>query len=276
MDLSNSPFEPEAGEEVKFFESRIDLIIENSEGTRLSAEEGFLGITTTRVVWLNHGKEGGFYFRYQNCVSHGTDGAILLCFLKLGGIDASENNDGDSDEEHKAGPEGEVQKLVWTSLEKMINATAGGPTIKQISGDFCCYFNCAKQENPQDVTNNAYKQFQVCSELNPDEENGSSLLDEDDLEENEMITADDIDDDGNIKIPFQVNGPDDHSEDTEHSMLDEKDPMGGSEPVPVSIAELQHQPVQQGPLAGVFLQHNLDENPGISMAGGKPPMEIEK
>ncbi|KAM3139385.1 hypothetical protein pb186bvf_008605 [Paramecium bursaria] len=213
MDQFAYPFNPLPDEERFHLFHNIHAKIEaNDTDIKLEPIAGSILITNERVAWfttprdltedekgfiqtfdnqhgqqeksftvLNH-KGKSFMFKYNDLVSHGLQGQKLFCFLG-------------------SAEEMELEGIQQQSIQEITQQQDPADIVQVEGGTYKIEFDL--KELPKEEQENL---FQVLSEY--------AAFDEDDLEEgmDQMITADQIDDDGNIKMQQEENGQDENDD----------------------------------------------------------------
>lgn len=190
--ISNHPnFDLFEGEEVRYSHPNTQMTIK-SDKDEIVLIYGTLTLTTARVLYIQTlPRKICITFRYQNCVTHGTDKQNLVCNIS----DLQDHIEEEEDEEN--GVEVEPDFL----LEKIKTVDGDGPEDWiQLVGNYQVFFYYGEQG--QEHLKNVFNIFSECSALNPDDDEDE---DQNNFMDNEFITANDIDEDGVVRIPGNNN-----------------------------------------------------------------------
>lgn len=190
--VHQSPIELLEGEEVKYTHPNVKVTIK-SDHDEVVFVHGTLTLTTARVLYVQTlPRKLCFFFRYQNCVTHGIDKQNLLCMIS----DLQDNEPEEEDEE-----EDEANREPDFLLEKLKVVDSHEPEDRvQLVGSYQVLFHYG--ELGQDKLKDVFQVFSQCSAMNPDDHEQEG---DEDMMNNEFITANDIDENGNLKIPGNEN-----------------------------------------------------------------------
>eukprot|EP01016_Furgasonia_blochmanni_P045854 TRINITY_DN6524_c0_g1_i1.p1 TRINITY_DN6524_c0_g1~~TRINITY_DN6524_c0_g1_i1.p1 ORF type:complete len:251 (+),score=96.53 TRINITY_DN6524_c0_g1_i1:71-754(+) len=168
--------------------------------------KGVLAITTRRVFWLSDTDvyKGGLYFFYPYCSSHGIQKKAIICFL-TDGRDDTEADAGDEDE-------GQVEEEERDLFIERFSQKSATPleNIFEIKGDYNIIFDLPAS-GLEDVSS-VFRLMSECSAMNEDIVQGNNPLENDNLEDNELITGAHIDDNGFV-VAGSLNGDGDGEDD---------------------------------------------------------------
>lgn len=182
------------GEEIRYAHPNITVTIKGDDD-ELVFVHGSLTISTLRVMYVQSlPRKVCFFFRYQNCITHGIDKQNLVCMIS----DLQERDPYDEDEEddEENGHEKEPDFI----LEKIRNVDSlESEDCVQLVGNYQLIFHYG--DLGQEQLKNVFNIFSECSALNPDDNQP-----DEDIEDNDFITADDIDENGNLKVRDEANG----------------------------------------------------------------------
>jgi hypothetical protein len=178
------PFNLYEDEESKYFQAKLKVkIAANNEHATL--ENATLVLTTQRVmIFTENPQKKVLFFKYQNSITHGIDKQSLVCMIS----DLIEKDPTEEEEEEEEDPEPD---FIIEQIKTIDTFDAEGWI--QVVGDYQITFDYSSlgQEALQEV----FKVFSECSALNPDE---NAPEDEQNFFDNEFITADNIDEEGNV------------------------------------------------------------------------------
>ncbi|KAL4490349.1 hypothetical protein ABPG72_004388 [Tetrahymena utriculariae] len=194
------------GEEIKYKADQIPLkITSNMTENFVIFNDGMLCITNQRVVFANIDQKI-FQLEYKNVVSHGIQDTNLVCYLNGG--ESQENNDEEEDGDYQDEEEKQYFAFLANSKNELIN----------LQGDYEVRFSFEKNLNA-DISS-AFSIFSECSALNPDADEDESHVANlmggmMDFDFDSMVTAKDIDENGNLISNKQDLGENDEEEDEE-------------------------------------------------------------
>jgi hypothetical protein len=185
---SASLIELQEGEEIRYSHPNIKVSIK-SDDDEVVLIYGTLHITTQRVLYIQSlPKKVCIAFRYQNCITHGIDKQNLVCNIS----DLQEHNDDDDDEDEENG----IEKEPDFFLEKIKSVDSDAPEDWiNLVGNYQVIFHYG--DFGQEQLKKVFDTFSECSALNPDEDQGE---DHANIFDSEFITANDIDENGNVRI----------------------------------------------------------------------------
>ncbi|KAL4440873.1 hypothetical protein ABPG74_013854 [Tetrahymena malaccensis] len=201
------------GEEVKYKADLIPLkITSNMTENFVIFNDGMLCITNQRVVFANVDQKI-FQLEYKNVVSHGIQDKNLVCYLNGG--ESQDNND---EEEDDGNYQDEEEKQYFAFLANSKNE------LINLQGDYEVRFSFEKNLNAD--INSAFSTFSECSALNPDADEDESHVANlmggmMGFDFDSMVTAKDIDENGNLISNKQGFGENDEEEDEEEYTDDE-------------------------------------------------------
>jgi len=175
------------GEEIRYSHPNIKVSIK-SDHDEVVLVHGTLHITTQRVLYIQSlPNKVCIAFRYQNCITHGIDKQNLVCNIS----DLQEHNDDDDDEEEE---DGEREPDFFLERIKAADSDAPEDWINLV-GNYQVIFHYG--DFGQEQLKKVFDTFSECSALNPDDDQGE---DHANIFDSEFITANDIDENGNVKI----------------------------------------------------------------------------
>ena len=203
------PFALVEGEEVKLVQDAVKFSIKYNRFDEYELKEGTFVLTTGRVVFFTLTPEKKLvFFYYPNAVSFGISKLNLVVYLEENpGQEIRQEEDDDEEEEEE--PDFIIEKLKSTAgfeEEDHVNLAGSYEATFDFSGT-----DLKNLENVLEV-------FNVCNSMNPDD-------DEEDINcGEEFITADDIDDAGNVIIKKKEAEDENDEEDDDEE--DEEDEQG--------------------------------------------------
>ena len=207
--------ELQEGEVIKYTHPNISMTIKGDDD-ELVFVHGSLIISTLRVLYVQSlPRKVCVFFRYQNCITHGIDKQNLVCMISdLQEKDPFEEDDDEEDEEngHTKEPDFILEKI------KTVDSLEPEDRV-QLVGNYQVIFHYS--ELGQEHLKNLFNVFSECSALNPDDNQP-----EDDMEDNEFITANDIDENGNLKAHDDASDEEIEAEEGGYEDEDGEDGMG--------------------------------------------------
>jgi len=191
--VSNHPgFDLLEGEVVQYTHPNTQMTIK-SDKDEIVLVYGTLTLTTARVLYIQIlPRKICITFRYQNCITHGIDKQNLVCNIS----DLQEHIEEEDDEEN------EIEQEPDFLMEKIKNIDSDAPEDWiQLVGNYQILFHFG-ESGGQEHLKTVFNLFSECSALNPDED---ADPEQNNFMDNEFITANDIDEDGNVRIPGNSN-----------------------------------------------------------------------
>lgn len=76
-------------EEIRLFQPLTSIQIKNDSDKVEILKNGVLLLTTKKAIWYNENR--GFFFSYQNAISHGYQGLNLVCMINFANETEEEN-----------------------------------------------------------------------------------------------------------------------------------------------------------------------------------------
>jgi hypothetical protein len=208
------PFNLYEDEELKYSQDKLKITI-TAKNEHASLESASLLLTTQRVIiFAENPQKKVLFFKYQNAITHGIDKQNLVCMIS--DLIEKDPTEEEEEEEEDIEPDFIIEQIKTTD-----SFDAEGWI--QVVGDYQITFDYSNlgQEALQEV----FRVFSDCSALNPDE---NAPEDEQNFFDNEFITADNIDEEGNVHFNNnqELEDGEDNEEDGDEEEDDEKNEEG--------------------------------------------------
>jgi hypothetical protein len=215
-------------EGIRFAEGGVSFLIKNEDELQVLIRTGMIVLTTQRVIYLSEASKKGVWFSYQNAITHGTNKLNLIIMLSYSS-EAQEKLHKEqlevlteSADGYNENQENDIDYLL-NLLDNQNDISSGGSAFLRLLGEYEITMSFSQgptRVNLEDV----FKVFSECSALNPDEVNENDVL-EAPFDFDELITANDIDDNGRINL--QNGGTNEDIEnDNDDEYVDEEDDEG--------------------------------------------------
>lgn len=176
------PFELYEDEEVKLTQANLKVTIKYNKSDEYELTNGALALTTNRVIFFTTSPKKLFYFNYQNAISFGKSKLNLIVLLS----DLEEKPWGEEEDDEEM--EEEEQDDIIEKLKRVEDFDEMNHV--NLVGNYEVTFDFSNTGLGD--LDGVLEKFNYCSSLNPDE-NAEEVVGGDDF-----ITADDIDDSGNV------------------------------------------------------------------------------
>ena len=211
-------------EELKLTQSNVKFIIKNDDDENIEYDDGVSILTTEKVVWFSIKEKKGIYFAYQNAITHGYSGLKLVCIMNFTneeevgstGVYGKEliENEENMIEEDKLEEETD---FVLAKLKNMDNLISFDNFVK-IVGSYEIHFDFSKSGRNNII--DLFRVFSECSALNPDE-NPDQNCNFFGLDPNELFTAENIDENGNLILKEDEEDNEDNDEENDDNEIEE-------------------------------------------------------
>lgn len=202
-------------EVIKYNHPQVAMTIKGDRD-EVSITNGSLILTTSRAIYSqSFPRKVCLTFRYQNCITYGINKQDLVCTIS--DLQDHNNDDDDDDEEDENGFEKEKEPDYILEKLKTVDSFEFEDWIRLI-GEYQVLFHYG--EIGPEKLNNVFTVFCECSALNPDDEEEE---DQAEMLNNDFITANDIDDDGKIKLHNNENFEEEGEFDAEEGGYEDDD-----------------------------------------------------
>jgi len=204
--MNSLPFSLKSGEEIKCCQPGVAYNMKYLDDQSYSLGKGTLVLTTQRIIFFQmEPRKVLLYILYPNAITHGINKTDLYIIVSdLAENDAPEPEEDDMEEEEL---DPFVEKL------KTVNGFNEEDEVK-IVGHYEVIFDF--KETGLAKLDEVFKIFSECSALNPDD----ATSEENNIFDNDFITANDIDENGNVILDEGDDDGDDDEVDDNGIIID--------------------------------------------------------